>query len=84
MGRFDALFESTIGIFCGLCSGGKACEKCVGYTLKANGLGDDEKNRARIRNLSKTKSGYEWPWEFSDMAKELGKMRAEQEKADGR
>ena len=77
MGRFDALFEATIGIFCGLCSNGKACENCLGKTLDANGIEDTEKNRARIRDLSKTKSGYEHPWGFSDMAKELGKIRAE-------
>lgn len=74
----DALFESVIGSFCGVCcSRESACETCLGHTLKANGFADVEENRARIRGKSKQLQSQVDPWEFSDMAKELGVMLKE-------
>lgn len=83
MSRFDALFEAIVGSFCGACANGTACEKCLGSTLKANGFDDNESNRARIRGKKNSNSSYEWGWGFSEMAKELKNMRAEQEKTNG-
>ena len=75
----DALMNSIVGHFCGLCcSTPSACEKCLGHTLRCNGFDDTEKNRARIRGLKKDNPSYEHGWGFSEMAKELGKMRAEE------
>ena len=84
MGRFDALFEATIGSFCGLCCSKKsACEPCLTATLKANGIPDTDQNKTRIRGKEKHNRSSIEPWTFSEMAKELGKIRAEQEEING-
>ena len=79
--NLERLLESISGHFCGACPRPLACEKCVGLTLKQNGLDDCEANRARIRCLPYNDSGNCDPWGASKMCFELRKMRKEVEAA---
>ncbi len=67
------------GCSCGGCCGKSLpCDRCLENTLKANGIPLDDIET--FRGLKNKASGYEYPFEFSEMAEALRKYLQDNKK----